>query len=407
MVSIPLAPIVSAITMMAQQPSVRGFVQWNASPRLTKEHTRAFVLAEERLQIEATGALQASPWSYRAKVDFFHDALGSSAGSEVREAYGDYAGKGFDARLGRQVVTWGAGDLLFVNDVFPKNWEAFFSGRPLEYLKRGVDGARLNVYGKKASADLVVVPSFRADWMPRPDRFLFPDPFPGVPRDTVEPGASLENIEAGLRLYGQTRGWDTSAYLYRGFTRSPSMRPDALPNPTLVTVFYPRLNVYGFSAQGPLKEGVVSLEAGFYDSPQDRDGRDPAIPNSQAKFLVGYSRALDEDRSFGVQYYAEVMDKHGAYRATLPQGFPTAPRVRQMLTARYTQMRRHQTEQLSLFAFWSPDQGDSLVIPEYSLHVTDQTWLAVGANLFGGKPTTPFGAFGKNDNLYLTVRRSF
>ncbi len=48
----------------------------------------------------------------------------------VREAYADYSRAWLDLRLGRQIITRGVGDLVFINDVFPKDWSAFFPGGP-------------------------------------------------------------------------------------------------------------------------------------------------------------------------------------------------------------------------------------------------------------------------------------
>ncbi len=39
-------------------------------------------------------------------------------------------------KIGRQVFTWGTGDYLFINDLFPKDYESFYIGRDDEYLKR-------------------------------------------------------------------------------------------------------------------------------------------------------------------------------------------------------------------------------------------------------------------------------
>ena len=34
-----------------------------------------------------------------------------------------------DVKLGRQILTWGTGDYIFLNDLFAKNWQSFFAGR--------------------------------------------------------------------------------------------------------------------------------------------------------------------------------------------------------------------------------------------------------------------------------------
>ena len=45
------------------------------------------------------------------------------------------AGASTDVSIGRQVITWGTGDLVFLNDLFPKDFVSFFAGRDDDYLK--------------------------------------------------------------------------------------------------------------------------------------------------------------------------------------------------------------------------------------------------------------------------------
>jgi hypothetical protein len=63
----------------------------------------------------------------------------------------------------------------------------------------------------------------------------------------------------------------------------------------LVNATFARLNVYGASLQGAAWDSVLSLEAGYYDSRDDRDDHDPAVPSSQTRFLAGYSWQSAED----------------------------------------------------------------------------------------------------------------
>ncbi len=44
-----------------------------------------------------------------------------------------------DLKIGRQILTWGTGDMVFLNDLFPKDWKSFFIGRDEEYLKAPSD----------------------------------------------------------------------------------------------------------------------------------------------------------------------------------------------------------------------------------------------------------------------------
>lgn len=184
--------------------------------------------------------------------------------------------------------------------------------------------------------------------------------------------------------------------------------PDNPAMPTRLIFFFPKLSVYGASAQGRALDGVLSLEAGYYDSREDRSGTNPLIPNSQTRFLIGYQRQMWEDFTLGLQYYVEYMNDYSAYVSNQPSGFPKDRKYHDLTSVRLTQFLIHQTMRLSFFAFYSPSVGDYLLNPEIKYNFTDHIWSAIGANIFGGgKPWTQFGQLSKDDNVYLQVRYEF
>lgn len=393
---------------------IHGFLMGNFSGRTTGvrpsgENESDFLLAEERLRLEVSAWSESIEASARVKGDFFYDAVDGEFDFDLREAYVDYTTGSFDFRLGRQIATWGVGDLLFINDVFPKDWVSFFSGRPLEYLKIGVDGFRTRYSSEVVNAELIAIPFFTPDNVPTSERFFLFDPFASVAaHDENLPESTYGNTELALRLYRKVGDFDVSAYAYRGFWRTPSMEPDSFVTPTLVTAFHPALSVYGISAQGSALGGVLSLEAGYYDSRDDEDGDDPVIPNSQARFLVGYQRQVWEDALLGVQYYAEVMEDHAAYRRTQPAGFPVQREYRDIVTVRFEQLLEHQTWKVGLMCFYSPADSDYLLQPQVTYKFSDNLAATVGANIFGGeRDWSAFGQLDRNDNVYLSVRFDF
>ncbi len=176
----------------------------------------------------------------------------------------------------------------------------------------------------------------------------------------------------------------------------------------IVTIFHPRLNVYGVSVQGAFLTGVLSLEAGYYDSRDDTDGTDPAIENSQVRLLAGYQRALGENLTLGLQYYGERIQKHSQYTQSLPPDFPRREELRHTLSLRLTQLLKYQTVQLSFFTFYSPNEEDYYINPEVKYQFSDGVWFAAGSILLGGQEDhTFFGQFEKNDNVYFVVRYAF
>ncbi len=404
----------------AQEPEdeknieIHGFLMGNYSRRTSSQRPDGkegddFLLAEERFRLDVFGWTESIEASIRFKGDLLYDHVAKEFDTDTRELYLDYTTGAFDFRLGRQIVTWGVGDLLFINDVFPKDYVSFFSGRPLEYLKRGVDGLRTRYSSTLINVEFLAIPFFEPNNLPESDRFLLFDPFPEISsRKKEEPNTTFENTQLALRLYRRIKDFDVSAYAYSGFWLTQNMKPDDLTAPTRVITFYPDLSVYGLSAQGSALGGILSFEAGFYQSREDEAGKDPFIRNSQIRSLIGYQRQIWQDFTAGVQYYSEYMLNHDEYVENLPDGAPKLDEYRDIATIRLTQLCLHQTLNLSFFAFYSPIDEDYLIIPEVKYNFTDELSVALGANIFGGPEDTPhFGQFDKNDNIYTVIKYEF
>ena len=397
------------VTAHASDIFLNGFFQTNYSVNVAGSNPDGgdFKWAEERLQIK----LEASkdPFRIFVKTDAFYDHLERKADLELREGYLDFTSGKWDTRIGRLILTWGLGDLIFINDVFPKDYEAFFSGRPLEYLKKGIDGIKIGMYPDFASFEFIAIPFFEPNNFPDSARFHVFDPLRGVTdRREEKPAETLENAEVAFRVYRDVADFDASLYAYRGFVRQPSVVPDDPTRPSRLILFFPKLSVYGASLQGRAFDGVLSLEAGYYDSRDDRRGTNPSILNSHTRFLVGYQRQIWEDFTVGLQYYGEYMHDYREYEKNLPQGFPKERKLHDLFTVRLTQLFVHQTLKLSFFSFWSLSDGDYLINPEVKYNFSDHFWAAIGSMIFGGgEEWSQFGQLAKNDNVYLQARYEF
>ena len=401
----------------ASELSLQGFLQTNYSVRVNDDNPQGakqgnLILGEERAQLKGSFYPQKSKIGIFIKSDFYHDWVGENWAFDFREGYLDFRDDKFSFRAGRQIYTWGVGDLLFINDVFPKDWEAFYSGRPLEYLKIGADSLKLDIYSDIVSAEAVVMPNFQPDDLPSVGRFHFFDPYPNIQnRELEEPDSAFEkfgNMEYALRLYRYIGDFDVSAYAYKGFFRSPGMKADNFNSPSTISLFYPELAVYGLSAQRSALGGVVSTEYGYYDSLDDRSGKDHGINNSQSRFLAAYQKAFPDDFTVGIQYYGELMHQYNQYEDNLPSTFAKIKQLHQYITLRLTKLLKYQTLKLSLFTFYSPDEEDFLITPEVSYNFTDNLLGFIGMNIFtGAEDNTTFGQHKKDSNVYVTVRYSF
>lgn len=410
---LPILFIFAPLTF-AEDLSLHGFVQANYSVRIADDNPQGakqgnLILGEERAQLKGSFYPSKSKIGVFLKSDFYHDWVEDEFDMDFREGYFDLAEDKFGLRIGRQIFTWGVGDLLFINDIFPKDWEAFYSGRPLEYLKMGVDSAKLDVYSDIANIEAIIIPFFVPDDLPSAGRFHFFNPYPNMRnREMDKPDTTFEDSEYAFRLYRNIAELDVSAYAYKGFFRTPGMKADNFNSPNNISHFYPELAVYGLSAQRSALGGVVSGEFGFYDSQDDRSGRNPGVDNSQSRFLLGYQKAFPNDFTIGAQYYGELMHRYTRYEDNLPRAFAKKDEFHQYITLRLTKLLKYQTLKLSLFSFYSPDEEDFLIIPEISYNFTDNLQAMLGANIFGGADdNTTLGQHNKNDNVYATVRYNF
>ncbi len=393
-------PQAAGVAALPFDINVHGFLLGIGAGRVTGEQPPGgdpFALGEERLRVNVTAEPSSGQPEVVIKGDLVYDnianAVDGNLHDDLREAYVTQSLGPLDVSLGRQIVTWGVGDLFFINDVFPKDWYSYFSGLPMEYLKLGVDSLHLNYSSQLVNAEFFAIPLVTSDIFPPPSRFLMFNPLAASPiQRQSEPATRLSDTEVALRLYRNVMDSDVSLYFYNGFWNEPFLGRNRVISPTTATQFYPRLRVYGASMQRNLFDGVVSLETGYYDS---------AEPNSEWRLLAGYQRELWQDFTAGLQFYGEFAAHSKPSPGSLVVAYPPAD---QFISTRLTQLLDYQTWTLSLFAAYSPGHRDYFVRPMVTYQATDRLSVYLGASIFGGPKPTFFGEFDGSDVVFLGVR---
>jgi len=397
---------------------LHGFFDLRAGMRLQNDaYQRDVSLLEGRMQLDYGRQFEA--FFVRLRGDLIGDEITSGDSLDLDRGRGFFDLReanllfsptdSMDVKIGRQILTWGTGDLLFINDLFPKDWQSFFIGRDQEYLKAPSDAALVSIFPTWGTLDLALTPVFDSDRYLSGRRLSYWNPQLGriAGRDAVidadQPDTWFEDYELALRASKNLAGYELALYGYRGFWKSPVGF-----DPSSGRAYSPRLNVVGASARGPLRGGIGNLEVGYYDSDDDRGGRDPLLPNSELRYLVGYERELIKELTAAGQFYLEQLLDYNQYRKNLPPGQQVRDEFRQVLTLRLTKLMLQQTLTLSLFAYWSPSDQDYYLRPNLKYKVTDNWLLTAGGNLFGGEQKhTFFAQLEDNSNIYAGVRYSF
>ena len=396
-----------------RQLPIHGFIELaygthtQSNPWVDRNDT----LNEARLRLEFSDYFGQLYVGY--KGDFTIDDLtwdGPFIDTKTREALVRFSpSENTDLYLGRQILTWGTGDLLFLNDLFPKDWVSFFAGREMEYLKAPSDAIKLSYFNKVANLDLVWTPEFDADTFINGERFSYFSPLANQivaapPRlSTEQPGSRLDDGELALRLYKNINGYEYALYGYHGFFKSP-----VAFNPKNGLNYFPKLSSLGASVRGTVQGGIGNMEVSWYQSRDDSDGSDPFIPNSQLRFLTGFERELVSRLTLGLQYYLEWTQDYRALKKHSPLPDKEPEEYRQLITTRLNYRAYQDKLTLSLFVFYSPTDDDYFAMPKVSYRLSD-TWSGeMGMNLFGGRDDyTFFGQFEENSNFFARLRYSF
>lgn len=387
---------------------IHGFYEVRSGWRTQNDrYEKDMSIMETRLQLEASTF---TDWAdFKFKGDLLGDLVTEEGDFDWREGWVFARPTDFmDIKIGRQILTWGTGDLLFINDLFPKDWQAFFIGRDTDYLKAPSDAAKVSFFTELVNIDFVYTPQFDPDRHITGERLSYWNSGLGrrAGRDayisTERPNRWFRDDEIAVRLYQNIGNYEAAFYGYHGFWKSPAGQT-ATGRAT-----FPDLNVYGASVRGPLGPGIASAEAGYYESADDRSGKDPRINNSEMRYLVGYTQEIATDLTAGVQYYIEQMLDYSDYKRSHPTGSKLRDRDRHVATLRLTQLLMNQNLMLSLFTYYSPSDNDAYLRPNIHYKATDNLALETGANIFLGKyPHTFFNQFEDNTNIYAAVRYNF
>ncbi len=386
-----------------------GFVEAAAGSRWREDKAvgRHGTLADVRARLETSW--QADKYLLSLKADGVLDGISQEVDGEFRElAIAGSPFKGVDVKAGRQVLTWGTGDLLFLNDFFPKDWVSFFAGREDEYLKAASTSIRVTHYSSLVNTDFVWTPGFTSDNFITGQRFSFYSPIaaalvsPEPPLGAKRPARNFRNGEFSMRLFRTWRSGEYAFYAHRGFFKAPS----DFSNPSQPR-FAPLTSV-GASLRRPAWAGIWNLEIAYYASRNDRRGDNADLPNDQVRLLSGFEREWLSKFTVGLQYYLEWTQDYKRLIAGSARPELEVDEYRHLFTTRFT-YRSHQDKLIwSLFAFVSPSDHDFYLRPVLNFRYDDNWRFSAGLNLFGGRNIHSFfGQFDDASNAYLRVRYNF
>jgi hypothetical protein len=225
------------ISSFALDTELHGFVDGRAGTRTRNDpYEEGRSLTELRLQLDSKTYFDWGEIS--ARGDFLYDDLATDRGKVDLEN-----GDGFfdlrelnvlftpvdwaEVKVGRQILTWGTGDLLFINDLFPKDWNSFMLGRDEEYLKAPSDALFASFFPSIGSIDLAYMPRFDADRYIDGRRLSYWNPMSqslagqNAIIDANRRDDWFKEDEISARFYRPILSYEAALYAYHGYWKSP------------------------------------------------------------------------------------------------------------------------------------------------------------------------------------------
>jgi len=331
-------------------------------------------------QIEYQGERLKFNWVF----DAYYDGVYQDTLFENRELSLLWSAEQFDVKAGRQVLTWGTGDLLFLNDLFAKDWSSFFSGRDDDYLKKPSDAVKMSWFSNWVNIDLVWSPDFGASNLIDGTRFVSYNPivdsYPTQPE--YYQSQKTSGSEYDMRLFSNVNGIEYALYSHIGYAKEPNTF--GVVEDTSGQVSYAELSTIGLSVRGTLGAWLLSGEYANYQFDNESGWSKPV---DQQRLLVAAETSIAAKLTMVLQLYSEQYE---------------AASSRNVLTLRLTNQALMDKLTSRLYWAYSLNQNDSFIKADINYKFTDAMQVTAGLHVMeSDNPMTFFGQLEPNDNLFV------
>lgn len=389
--------------------SIQGELEIEPAIELSFSRSVSLV-ASARLRADAEDQIEPDGRSFDTYSTASRPAgLGDGGSAELRDLYFEFRSENGLTRLGKQQIVWGRLDGIKVLDLLnPQDYREFILD-DFGDSRIGLWSAYLDYSIGDWRAELALVPDSTGHRIPESGawfeltapRFRYgADPSqPAPPVATVEPGHSLSDTAAGLRLSRQLGAAEFSAVAYTGVDPEPLGRLIVVNSQSVVERFYERRDAAGFSVDMGLGRAVARVEYVYQPerafNTRSTDGLGVAELD-QHRAAVG----VDIDAAGGIfmnlQY---VVDTVSAAPDDLVR--PAEDRIGTLFLR-----RGFAYDTLTVEARWyhSFTDDDDLAALSVEYAFSDSTTITLAAQQFSGSDVGLFGQFADRDRILLSLR---
>ncbi len=216
------------------------------------------------------------------------------------------------------------------------------------------------------------------------------------------PAVQLDpELEAVLRA--QDRGETPDAALLL------SLQQRLQAGETLVTGRYERQHVFGLEATTLLRTTQLDMDVGFSPAQTFFDERLHPLRKPAVTWVLGASQAEDSDFIYSVTYLGLAVPRveAGELLVLLEPGTARGQArtaFLHMLVAEARYAPRNQRWELGFRGAFEAVQRSFVLAPRAGWRFTDHVSVGLAAEVYAGKPYSPLGYFGRNDQILGSLR---
>lgn len=329
---------------------------------------------------------------------------------ELREAYLDYAGSGWDLRAGRQIIIWGVSDGIRITDIIAPMDFTEFLARDYDDIRMPVEALKLRIFRNNIKCELVFIPLFQS--------FIYPsdpeNPWNILPQGeeippvsfapAVKPETILKNSEIGGRVSFYLSGFDVSLASLYTWNKMPVFRTELNPDMDRMILIpeHHRMGMFGLDFSKPIGPLVIRGEGALFTGESYacklQEGSTELASKNVLRFLVGMDWYPGNDWTLTGQFsQSSILN----FEEKLDCG-------RHILLATVGISRKvlRSTLILSTFAYMDLSTHGFFNRTSAEFGLSDQIHLSTGVDLFGGDGGM-FGMYRDNSEFWIKLKYNF
>ncbi len=410
------------------QPVWHGYVMQHTAFRVEKPQDALLLRTRLRLNSEYSGE---NIYGY-ASLDFLNDAAKSDQTTlNLKALYLDIYSNYLDWRIGKQQVVWGKADGYFINDIVNPLDLSYFLLQDFDDIRMATTLVKNRLHFGNQSLEVVFIPEFRptrlnfsGDWgFARPDSVVFnqqlinpiiPGSYLKIPlsyADETIPRFSLRKAEWGLKLNTFVLGTDLS-FIYLKiredrpvYYKTMNFGQGGLPISINLRPTHPWLQFYGINFSRPTGMFVWRGEGGYFPH-RFFDIENPTylpaggiVKKPFWQGMLGVDYQLTTNLDIGVQgIHEEIVDYESGIHEARRNNIGTL-----MLKGHFV----NETVLPLLLTLYNFEDDSYLMRLMVDWNYADNFTISAGLDILGGKSSSLFGQFDRNDNLYFKIVYSF